>query len=101
MYGEGSQLEEAQLRFDTVKSKFREIFGHAPQVFARSPGSLSFSLYLYVSKISVWFPLLFFLSNRTFSCVHVCLHGYALVVGRLIVTRVMENRREIDFLCFN
>lgn len=41
IYGGGSSLEEAQLRFDTIKSKFIEIFGHSPQLFARSPGSLS------------------------------------------------------------
>jgi len=44
VYGEGSQLEEAQLRFQNLKSKFLEVFGHPPHVFARSPGSLSLSL---------------------------------------------------------
>lgn len=38
VYGEGSQLEEAQLRFDKLKSKFVEVFGHVPDVYARSPG---------------------------------------------------------------
>lgn len=38
VYGGGSQLEEAQLRFDGLKSKFIEVFGRAPEVFARSPG---------------------------------------------------------------
>ncbi|KAL1372371.1 hypothetical protein HN51_002539 [Arachis hypogaea] len=41
VYGEGSQLEEAKLRFDTAKSKFQEFFGHAPQLFARSPGRVN------------------------------------------------------------
>lgn len=54
VYGEGSQLEEAQLRFEKLKSKFLEVFGHPPDVFARSPGqnharSRSFSL-----SVSVW-----------------------------------------------
>lgn len=47
VYGGDSSLEEAQLRFDTLKSKFIEIFGDAPQLFARSPGSdflIKFSL---------------------------------------------------------
>lgn len=38
VYGEGSQLEEAQLRFGNLKSKFIQVFGHAPDVYARSPG---------------------------------------------------------------
>lgn len=38
VYGDGSQVEEAQLRFDNFKSKFVQVFGHAPHVFARSPG---------------------------------------------------------------
>ncbi|KDP27946.1 hypothetical protein JCGZ_19026 [Jatropha curcas] len=41
VYGEGSMLEEAQLRFDRVKSKFLEVFGHSPDVFARSPGRVN------------------------------------------------------------
>ncbi|OMO53475.1 Galactokinase [Corchorus capsularis] len=41
VYGEGSQLEEAQLRFDKLKSKFLEVFGHPPEVFARSPGRVN------------------------------------------------------------
>ncbi|KAI4345880.1 hypothetical protein L6164_012967 [Bauhinia variegata] len=41
VYGEGSQLEEAQLRYDNLKSKFSIIFGHPPQVFARSPGRVN------------------------------------------------------------
>jgi N-acetylgalactosamine kinase len=40
VYGGGSSLEEAQLRFDILKSKFKEFFGHTPQLFARSPGSI-------------------------------------------------------------
>ncbi|KAK6913662.1 GHMP kinase N-terminal domain [Dillenia turbinata] len=41
VYGDGSQLEEAQLRFDHVKSKFLEFFSHEPEVFARSPGRVN------------------------------------------------------------
>ena len=55
VYGGGSALEEAQLRFDNLKSKFVEIFGHHPQIFARSPGS---SLSLSISKFSISFSLL-------------------------------------------
>lgn len=44
VYGEGSQLEEAQLRFDQLKFKFVEVFGHPPDVFARSPGLLFYVL---------------------------------------------------------
>ncbi|AES92002.1 putative galactokinase [Medicago truncatula] len=41
VYGAGSSLEEAQLRFDILKSKFVENFGHSPQLFARSPGRVN------------------------------------------------------------
>ncbi|XP_052187867.1 galactokinase-like isoform X2 [Diospyros lotus] len=41
VYGDGSQLEEAQLRFNNLKSKFIEVFGHAPDVYARSPGRVN------------------------------------------------------------
>ncbi|GKV46171.1 hypothetical protein SLEP1_g53179 [Rubroshorea leprosula] len=41
VYGEGSQLEEAQLRFNNLKAKFEQVFGHAPDVFARSPGRVN------------------------------------------------------------
>ncbi|EOX99342.1 Mevalonate/galactokinase family protein, putative [Theobroma cacao] len=41
VYGEGSQLEEAQLRSDKLKSKFLEDFGHPPDLFARSPGRVN------------------------------------------------------------
>lgn len=41
VYGEGSQHEEAQLRFDNFKSKFVQVFGHAPHIFARSPGRVN------------------------------------------------------------
>lgn len=46
VYGDGSQLEEAKLRFDHLKSKFLQVFGHPPDVFARSPGSKNPSLSL-------------------------------------------------------
>ncbi|XP_068662207.1 galactokinase-like [Aristolochia californica] len=41
VYGDGSLLEEAQLRFDKMKSKFVEVFGHQPDVFTRSPGRVN------------------------------------------------------------
>ncbi|KAL8139625.1 hypothetical protein V2J09_005646 [Rumex salicifolius] len=41
VYGDGSPLEEAQLRFDNIKSKFLQVFGHLPDVFARSPGRVN------------------------------------------------------------
>lgn len=61
VYGEGSQLEEAQLRFGNLKSKFIQVFGHAPDVYARSPGEwfLFFSL--------VWLPRKTKLTIRKFS----------------------------------
>lgn len=41
VYGDGSQLEEAQIRFDKLKHKFIEVFGHQPDVYARSPGRVN------------------------------------------------------------
>ncbi|KAJ1414319.1 Ribosomal protein S5 domain 2-type fold, subgroup [Sesbania bispinosa] len=41
VYGGGPPLEEAQIRFDNLKSKFIKIFGHPPQLFARSPGRVN------------------------------------------------------------
>ncbi|CAA0824122.1 Galactokinase [Striga hermonthica] len=41
VYGTGSQLEEAELRFNRLRSKFVEYFGHAPDIFARSPGRVN------------------------------------------------------------
>lgn len=50
VYGSGSQLEEAELRFNKLKSKFVEFFGHSPDIYARSPGIVSvqasYSLFL-------------------------------------------------------
>ncbi|KAF6155473.1 hypothetical protein GIB67_019999 [Kingdonia uniflora] len=41
-YGNGLQHEEAdQLRFDNIKSKFLEVFGHQPELYARSPGRVN------------------------------------------------------------
>lgn len=40
VYGEGSPLEEAQIRFQTLKAKFVELFGQEPEVYARSPGKV-------------------------------------------------------------
>jgi len=50
VYGESSQLEEARLRFDKIKSKFQEVFSNSPEVFARSPGLASFSLLNFVTQ---------------------------------------------------
>ncbi|KAH6808587.1 Mevalonate/galactokinase family protein [Perilla frutescens var. frutescens] len=41
VYGTGSQLEEAELRFKNLKSKFVEFFGHPPDIYARSPGRVN------------------------------------------------------------
>ncbi|CAL5413001.1 unnamed protein product [Camellia sinensis] len=41
VYGDESQVEEAQLRFDRLKSKFLDVFGHPPQFYARSPGRVN------------------------------------------------------------
>ncbi|KAF6138247.1 hypothetical protein GIB67_034134 [Kingdonia uniflora] len=41
-YGNGSQHEEAdQLRFDNIKSKFLEVFGHQLELYVRSPGRVN------------------------------------------------------------
>lgn len=42
VYGSGSQLEEAQLRFKNLKAKFIDLFGQSPHVYARSPGQFHF-----------------------------------------------------------
>ncbi|MQM02343.1 hypothetical protein Taro_035108 [Colocasia esculenta] len=41
VYGEGSAFEEAELRFQALKSKFSELFGCQPDVFARAPGRVN------------------------------------------------------------
>lgn len=41
VYGQGSQLEEALLRFNNMKTKFKQFFAHEPQLFARSPGRVN------------------------------------------------------------
>lgn len=50
VYGDSSQLEEAQLRFHRLKTKFQQVFGHPPQLCARSPGlySLHVALSIFV-----------------------------------------------------
>ncbi|KAF6135697.1 hypothetical protein GIB67_028268 [Kingdonia uniflora] len=41
-YGNESQHEEAdQLHFDNIKSKFLEVFGHQPELYARLPGRVN------------------------------------------------------------
>ncbi|PRQ46659.1 putative galactokinase [Rosa chinensis] len=42
VYDDPSQLEEAQLRLHHLKTKFHKVFGHLPQVCARSPGRVNF-----------------------------------------------------------
>ena len=67
VYGEGSPLEEAQLRFQTLKAKFVEFFGKEPEVYARSPGkildpdSLSLELFLIGNRWWDWSVLMDFL----------------------------------------
>ncbi|KAL6526469.1 galactokinase [Orobanche gracilis] len=41
VYGAGSQLEEAELRFNKLKSKFIEFFEHTPDIYTRSPGRVN------------------------------------------------------------
>eukprot|EP00252_Welwitschia_mirabilis_P002241 TRINITY_DN1214_c0_g1_i1.p1 TRINITY_DN1214_c0_g1~~TRINITY_DN1214_c0_g1_i1.p1 ORF type:complete len:503 (-),score=99.97 TRINITY_DN1214_c0_g1_i1:486-1994(-) len=41
VYGEGSLLDEAQLRFNHMKAKFVELYGKEPEVFARAPGRVN------------------------------------------------------------
>ncbi|XAR48796.1 Galactokinase [Bertholletia excelsa] len=41
VYGGGSQLDEAQLRFQNLKSKFIQVFGQPPHLYARSPGRVN------------------------------------------------------------
>ncbi|KAI3980759.1 hypothetical protein MKX01_025324 [Papaver californicum] len=41
VYGDGTQLKEAQQRFDVLKSKFEQVFGHQPDLFTRSPGRVN------------------------------------------------------------
>lgn len=39
VYGEGSLSDEAYVRFDRLKSKFSELYGCQPDLFARAPGT--------------------------------------------------------------
>ncbi|CAN0863250.1 GAL1 [Linum grandiflorum] len=41
VYGGGSQLEEAQHRYYKLKSKFLQVFGVSPDLYARSPGRVN------------------------------------------------------------
>ncbi|CAN6468975.1 unnamed protein product [Victoria cruziana] len=41
VYGEGSLSDEAYVRFDRLKSKFSELYGCQPDVFARAPGRVN------------------------------------------------------------
>ncbi|XP_040373700.1 uncharacterized protein LOC112196680 isoform X2 [Rosa chinensis] len=51
-YDDPSQLEEAQLRLHRLKTKFHKVFGHLPQVYARSP--VSFLWYFLYNKSENW-----------------------------------------------
>lgn len=53
VYGSGSLFEEAELRFDTVKSKFVELFGHSPDVYARSPGMKTVNIFLFLCFLHI------------------------------------------------
>ncbi|XP_078446670.1 mevalonate/galactokinase family protein isoform X2 [Wolffia australiana] len=41
VYGHDYDLEEVQLRFQTLNSKFIEIYGGRPEIFARAPGRVN------------------------------------------------------------
>ncbi|XP_061369261.1 galactokinase-like isoform X2 [Gastrolobium bilobum] len=41
VYGVGTDKEEAERRFDELKSKFVELFGEPPEVIGRSPGRVN------------------------------------------------------------
>ena len=41
VYGEGSQLDEARLRFARLGDRFQAVHGARPALFARSPGRCS------------------------------------------------------------
>lgn len=41
VYGEGSSLEEAELRVQAIRKKFAEAFGDQPDLFSRSPGRVN------------------------------------------------------------
>jgi hypothetical protein len=38
VYGAGSPLDEARLRFGRLGDRFRDVYGARPALFARSPG---------------------------------------------------------------
>jgi N-acetylgalactosamine kinase len=44
VYGEGSQLDEARLRFARLGDRFEAVYGARPALFARSPGRCLFHL---------------------------------------------------------
>lgn len=50
VYGDGSQVEEAQLRFSILDSKFEELFGHLPDLYARAPGYSSLSSPIFLCR---------------------------------------------------
>ncbi|KAL9670009.1 hypothetical protein QQ045_007559 [Rhodiola kirilowii] len=41
VYGDGSELDEARIRYDNFKAKFQQLFGYPPDVIARSPGRVN------------------------------------------------------------
>lgn len=115
VYGEGSLLDEAQIRFDNLKSKFVQVFGHQPQVFARSPGSSSsssscFEFLLVLASFFVWWVRslleicwfivigLDLLKRLNFSCIlwFVLIVGYG---GKGTVLILYIECSDLDFAC--
>ncbi|WOL05782.1 galactokinase [Canna indica] len=41
VYGEGSPLDEAQLRFQKLKARFVELYGREPDLYTRAPGRVN------------------------------------------------------------
>lgn len=57
VYGDGSLLEEAQLRFQTLKAKFVELFGREPQLYARSPGDVVVCRGFFDRQVAMTIPI--------------------------------------------
>lgn len=64
VYGGGSQLEEAQQRFNRIKEKFVEFYGQPPDIYTRSPGKSMFLLCVIImldySVLIWWFMIYLF-----------------------------------------
>jgi N-acetylgalactosamine kinase len=52
VYGKGSQLSEARLRFDRLGARFEAVYGARPALFARSPGRSPASSELRAVRVS-------------------------------------------------